>query len=453
MAEYGEPLSEREIEVLVLVATGATNRQIAHRLVVSVNTVKVHLRNVFTKLGVESRTEATLIAIQQGLVEVPVTETETPQVLMLSDEPLPAVDEHRSTEHSQERLLTLPWPKRLALVASLVLVVLISVVTWPRSQTTAGSRSAEWDNPVNGQGNIGIGGDSIGWNALAPMTVARSRFALVVAPDGRLYAIGGETNGGITGSMERYDPLTDQWTPLTASKPTRVSNISAAVLGERIFVPGGLTADREPTAIVEAYSLTDQSWKRVAPLPRPLSSYALSTFDGKLYVFGGKDSQGAINATFIYDPQVDRWREGRAMPTQRAYAAAATIGAYIFVVGGYDGQREQSTCQVYSPNQETWESCEPLILGRGGLGLASVANRLYIVGGGWSNYLGFSEEFDPAHNNRKFFETPVRREWHNFGIASLPHKFYVAGGWNGDYLNGVWEYVVLSHQIFVPFTE
>jgi len=108
---------------------------------------------------------------------------------------------------------------------------------------------------------------------------------------------------------------------------------------------------------------------------------------------------------------------------------------------------------VYSPNQETWESCEPLILGRGGLGLASVASRLYIVGGGWSNYLGFSEEFDPARNTRKFFETPVRGEWHNFGIASLPHKFYVAGGWNGDYLNGVWEYVVLSHQIFIPYTE
>ena len=60
-------LTEREIEILQRVATGASNRQIAQQLGISANTVKVHLRNIFEKLGVASRTEATLYAIQAGL--------------------------------------------------------------------------------------------------------------------------------------------------------------------------------------------------------------------------------------------------------------------------------------------------------------------------------------------------------------------------------------------------
>jgi LuxR family maltose regulon positive regulatory protein len=54
-----EPLSERELELLRLIAAGMTNRAIADRLMVSVNTVKTHARNIYGKLGVRNRTEAT----------------------------------------------------------------------------------------------------------------------------------------------------------------------------------------------------------------------------------------------------------------------------------------------------------------------------------------------------------------------------------------------------------
>lgn len=53
-----EPLSEREREVLGLIAQGMSNQAIAQRLVLSVNTVKVHTRNIYGKLGVSSRTQA-----------------------------------------------------------------------------------------------------------------------------------------------------------------------------------------------------------------------------------------------------------------------------------------------------------------------------------------------------------------------------------------------------------
>jgi LuxR family maltose regulon positive regulatory protein len=53
-----EPLSEREIEVLQLIAAGLTNREVASRLFLSLHTVKAHTHNIYGKLGVHNRTQA-----------------------------------------------------------------------------------------------------------------------------------------------------------------------------------------------------------------------------------------------------------------------------------------------------------------------------------------------------------------------------------------------------------
>jgi LuxR family maltose regulon positive regulatory protein len=57
-SELIEPLSEREIEVLGLIAEGLTNWEIASRLFLALNTVKVHTRSIYGKLGAHNRTQA-----------------------------------------------------------------------------------------------------------------------------------------------------------------------------------------------------------------------------------------------------------------------------------------------------------------------------------------------------------------------------------------------------------
>jgi ATP/maltotriose-dependent transcriptional regulator MalT len=64
-----EPLSERELAVLALLAAGRTNKEISHELFIAQGTVKAHVASVYRKLGVHSRAEAVSKARDLGLPE------------------------------------------------------------------------------------------------------------------------------------------------------------------------------------------------------------------------------------------------------------------------------------------------------------------------------------------------------------------------------------------------
>lgn len=64
------PLTERETELLILVARGLSNREIADQLSISENTVKYHVKNIIQKLQVSNRTEAVSVGIRRGFVDL-----------------------------------------------------------------------------------------------------------------------------------------------------------------------------------------------------------------------------------------------------------------------------------------------------------------------------------------------------------------------------------------------
>ena len=63
-----EPLSEREIDVLLLLSAGLSNKEIADRLYISLNTVRTHTKNINSKLNVHSRTKAVARAKELGII-------------------------------------------------------------------------------------------------------------------------------------------------------------------------------------------------------------------------------------------------------------------------------------------------------------------------------------------------------------------------------------------------
>lgn len=439
-------LSERELEIIRLVATGLSNKEIANQLYLSVNTVKVHLRNIFGKLGVQSRTEATLYAVRQGWVSVDVARPEMPE----DQEALPSAP---AADTAPLIAPPLPWPRRIALLVILALAVAGLVITWPRPAPAGSAQTGEFDDLAGGIISGSKAGQSA-WQVRAPMPTARGRLALAMV-NGKLYAIGGITAAGITGSVEVYDPQTDGWDTLT-SKPLPVANIAAALLDSRIYVPGGYTAAGAPTAVMEVYDPASDTWSaNAAPLPMPLSAYALAAYRNKLYLFGGSNGQNYLSASYVYDPQTNRWMPLAPMPTARGFAAAAVLGDAIYVVGGYDGERDYNVCERYWPLENRWETCPPLAVGRGGLGLVALGNELYAIGGGWKSYLAFGEQYTSERDKWITVETPLAGQWRNLAAIVTPDSdIYAIGGWNGQtYLSTNMLYRRFAIKIFIPFSS
>ena len=66
---YPDALTEREVEVLRLIAAGSSNREIAGELVLSVRTVERHITNIYAKISARGRADATVYALDHGLTD------------------------------------------------------------------------------------------------------------------------------------------------------------------------------------------------------------------------------------------------------------------------------------------------------------------------------------------------------------------------------------------------
>ena len=65
-----DPITAREIEVLRLIAEGNRNQDVARRLAITEETVKVHVRHIMTKLGAQDRTQAVAIGLRRGIIQL-----------------------------------------------------------------------------------------------------------------------------------------------------------------------------------------------------------------------------------------------------------------------------------------------------------------------------------------------------------------------------------------------
>lgn len=441
-------LSKRELQVLEMVVSGASNQEIAKKLVISLNTVKVHVRNIFSKLDVQSRTEASLRAIQEGLVTV--TDNGAPA----SSDEIEATPTKTYLLDPNPPLVLPQWQQIYFLLAALVAALVVAIPWLPQNRYTLAAIPPVIYKPVATPAPPPSTTSIERWTVHPAMAGGRAGLALV-GLNNELFAIGGiKENNTATRSVEIYDTTTRAWVEGN-NKPTAAANIIGAVLDDRIYVPGGCTQEGTPLDVLEIYSRADDSWTEAEPLPEPRCAYGLVVYQDKLYLFGGWGDQAFEDSIFVYSPAEDTWTTSPyTLPQPLGHFGAAVLDDVIYIAGGYDGQAEFDATYTFDPTSGQWTPKAALHEKRGGLGLVSYNGSLYAVGGGWAHDLTSSEKYNPAADSWTTFETPSTSQWRNMGLTTIGNVLYAVGGWNGsthEFMSDVVSYQV-AFKIFFPLS-
>jgi DNA-binding CsgD family transcriptional regulator/N-acetylneuraminic acid mutarotase len=463
-------ISEREREILRLVAMGATNQQIAHQLNISINTVKVHLRNIFGKIGAASRTEATVYAIQQGLVtldrppdiatativpadavaefavptmpvevaeEIAPAAIEVPAPLTMSDIPLTSARQEADVAElpapepaaKGRRMALLPIALAAILLGGLALVGYMLLQSRPGATVTPAAPQSDR------------------WKPRAALPRPRTDFG-VATYDGKVYVIGGQGASGPSASIERYDPANNIWAPL-GDKPTPASHVQAAIVRGQIYVPGGEGPDGKPLTVFEAYDPRNQRWEQLAPLPEPRSRYALASVEGRLYLFGGWDGSGYRAEVFVYDPDANTWSTGAPLRVARRGAGATALEGRIYVIGGENESGALRLNERYDPsgNQGAqWNNATPLELGVASPAVTNVASNIWVFDPQTHTALQYNPAADAWKSIAIPDTVPVSSRAVSFNNTSV--FLFGPGGDGGQAVN---EYQAI-YNLFLPNT-
>jgi len=424
------PLTRRETEILGLIAQGLSNDEIAQKLHISTNTVKVHVRNIFEKMNVQSRTEASIEAVKRGWVEVPglSKEKETPKPPVW--EPL-------------EYKLSSWWWLILAAILGLALIMAFWPVQTFYAPTDAPPFTTDIDLPVSAPSPRV---DVARWALLSPMPTARSRAAAALLPDG-WHIVGGENRNGDLDVHEVYNPAWDQWMA-APPRPVAARGAGAAGLDDMLYVAGGC---RGATALnrMDVFDTKTGIWQVAAPLPESLCGTTMLVWHGALYVFGGWDGIQMSDAVYVFTPETGTWDRAASLPAPRAFMGAVVVDDAIYLLGGHDGQKQRAEVWIYHPGQNSWEDGPTMPRPASGLSVAADAGSIYIIGGGEGEEEYPRERFDLTTQSWSTLEAPRRGPWHHTSAAMIGPNLHIVGGWGGDYL-AIHEVYQASHLLFLP---
>ena len=354
-----------------------------------------------------------------------------------------------ATPASQSRRTWLVFALAVILIAA---VSLTALWVLPRSPAV--------ELPLPGLQREGQPAEVSRWQAKESLPVARNNPAVAAVED-LIYVISGESPTGITDRVDLYNPGSNSWSE-KSPKPLPVMNAKAAVIGGRIFIPGGELSSGEVTDLLEIYDPRLDAWETGVRLPRPLSAYALIAYEGRLYLFGGWDGSEYRSEVYMYLPaaagEPGRWLEITPMPVARAFAGAAISGGRVYVMGGLDANGQILTrSDVYTPvleesGENPWSEGMPLPEARARHGMTSVGDLVFVLGGDEKDGRPLSNlQFFPAANLWQRIENPIQSVWTGMGVIGAGTQLYTFGGEINREASALTQTYQAVYSISVPF--
>ena len=269
------------------------------------------------------------------------------------------------------------------------------------------------------------------WTRAASMPTARSEMPAAVL-DGRIYVPGGIGSFGRTvAAFEAYDPLEGVWTRLEPL-PVGVHHAGVASAAGRLYLMGGYTDLNfsVDNGRVWAYDPGSDVWAHVSDMPSPRAAHVLVSVEDTIYVVGGVGPDA--RALWAYNPVANSWTiDLSPLPTAREHLTAVAVGGLIYAIAGrWQGRGNLGTVEIYDPETDAWTPGPNLPTPRGGLAAAVVNGRIH-VGGGEELSTGRTfdthEIYDPETGA---WETgvPMVAPRHGLASAGLDDSWFVIGG-------------------------
>ncbi|HYR85760.1 MAG TPA: kelch repeat-containing protein [Terriglobia bacterium] len=210
--------------------------------------------------------------------------------------------------------------------------------------------------------------------------------------------------------------------------PDARQEVGAIAVEGRVYVIGGLDSNGAASTRVDIFDTHTGTWQPAPAFPIPVHHSMVAAAGHKIYVAGGYTDPGFLPhaRTYEFDPDLSIWTRKADMPTVRGAGAAASYGGKVYVFGGERTGESVNEVAAYDPIANSWTTVAPMPTPRNHLGAALAHGKIYVVGGRPGN-LSVNEAFDVAAGSWTT-QSPLPTGRSGIAAAAIGKYVYVFGG-------------------------